>query len=60
MDINALMWQLKCGLINETSVPTSYLRIPEIAAVILQYRWYTGYSSTPGWTTLIRYVNYSS
>ena len=60
MDVNSLMWQLKSGLVSETAVPTSYLLIPEIAAVVLQYRWYIGHSTMPGWTTLIRNINYSS
>ena len=60
MDINSLMWQLKSGLVSETSVPNSYLLIPEIAAVVLQYNWHIGPQTMPGWTTLIKYINYSS
>ena len=61
MDANSLLWQLRSGLITETSVPNIYLFNPEIAATIKQYNWITRPSTTTaGWTTLIRQVSYSN
>ena len=60
MDVNSILWQLKSGIISETAVPNSYITIPEIASAIIQYKWYVGPQTMPGWTTLIKYINYSS
>lgn len=60
MDINSLMRQLKCRLLSETAIPSNYLLIPEIEAVVFEYNWYIGHSNIPGWTKLIRSISYSS
>jgi hypothetical protein len=54
------MFQLTSGLINETAIPTQYLQIPEINEIIIRYNWIIRGSVVPGWTTLVRHVNYSS
>jgi hypothetical protein len=58
--IESLMFQLTSGLINETAIPTQYLQIPEINEIIIRYNWIIRGSVVPGWTTLVRHVNYSS
>jgi hypothetical protein len=58
--IESILIQLRSGLISETSFPSEYALIPEIAAALIRYNWRIGHSHTPGWTTFIRHINYSS
>lgn len=58
--IGSIILQLTTGIVNETSIPTEYVLIPEIASAIIRYHWRIGPSYTPGWTTFIRHINYSS
>ncbi len=58
--INSVLFQLTSGLISETAVPTDYLHIPEINNAIVRYNWTLRASNIPGWTTLVRVINYSS
>jgi hypothetical protein len=54
------MFQLTSGLISETAIPTSYLQIPEIVDVLIKYNWSLRASNIPGWTNVVRIINYSS
>jgi hypothetical protein len=54
------MFQLTSGFISETAIPTDYLKIIEINAAIVKYNWSIRASNIPGWTNLIRQINYSS
>jgi hypothetical protein len=54
------MFQLTSGLITETSLPNEYLYVPEINAAIQRYNWTLRASNIPGWTTLVKVINYSS
>lgn len=56
----SIIFQLTSGFINETSIPTQYLQLPEINAILIKYNWSIRVSIISGWTTLIRQVNYSS
>jgi hypothetical protein len=58
--IDSVLFQLTSGLISETAVPTDYLHIPEINIAIVKYNWTLRGSNIPGWTTLVRVINYSS
>ena len=58
--IESVLIQLTSGIMSETSFPTEYAFIPEIAAAIIRYNWQISHSYMPGWTTFIRHVNYSS
>ncbi len=58
--ISSILYQLTSGLISETAIPTDYVYIPEINAAIVQYNWTMRGSNIPGWTTLVKVVNYSS
>jgi hypothetical protein len=58
--IEAIMFQLTSGLISETAIPTSYLKIPEINAALVKYNWLIRQSSNNGWTTIVKIINYSS
>jgi hypothetical protein len=58
--IESVMFQLTSGLITETAVPNQYLYIPEINAAIQRYNWTLRESNIPGWTTLVKVINYSS
>jgi hypothetical protein len=56
----SIMFQLTSGLISETAIPTIYINNPEINTAIVRYNWVIRASNIPGWTTLIRQINYSS
>jgi hypothetical protein len=58
--ISSVLIQLTSGIMTETSFPTEYALIPEIAAALVRYNWRIAPSYTPGWTTFVRYINYSS
>ena len=58
--IDSILYQLTSGLISETAVPSEYVYIPEINNAIVRYNWTLRASNIPGWTTLIRAINYSS
>lgn len=58
--LESYMFQLTSGLVSETSIPTEYLAIPEIKAALVKYNWSLRASNIPGWTNLIRQINYSS
>lgn len=56
----SIMFQLTSGLVSETSIPTQYLQYNEILTAIQTYNWSITPSTIPGWTRLIRVINYSS
>lgn len=58
--LESYIFQLSSGLISETSIPTEYLQIPEIKVLLVKYNWALRASNMPGWTNLIRQINYSS
>ncbi len=58
--MESIMFQLTSGLISETAIPTSYLQIPEIVDVLIKYNWSLRASNIPGWTNVVRIINYSS
>ena len=58
--VESVLIQLTNRLISETSVPTDYLLNPLIVEAITKYNWTLGHSHMPGWTHLIRVINYSS
>lgn len=58
--LDSILFQLSSGLVSETAVPTTYLDIPQIAAAIIRFNWALRGSNIPGWTTLVRVINYSS
>lgn len=58
--IQAILFQLTSGIVTETAIPTEYALLPEIATILIKYNWYMGPSYTPGWTTFVRHINYSS
>jgi hypothetical protein len=55
----SIMFQLTSGFISETSVPTDYLKYPEIIRAIQTHKWQVG-STMQGWTQLVKIVNYSN
>ena len=54
------MFQLTSGLISETSIPTQLLSLPVINEALVKYNWSLRASNIPGWTIVIRQINYSS
>jgi hypothetical protein len=58
--MESVMFQLTSGLISETAIPTSYLQIPEIVDALIKYNWSLRASNIPGWTNVVRIINYSS
>jgi hypothetical protein len=58
--IESILFQLTSGIMTETSMPTEYALIPEIAAMLIRYNWHIAPSYNPGWTTFVRRINYSS
>ena len=54
------MFQLTSGLVSETAIPTQYLQYTEILTAIQTYNWSIAPSTMPGWTRLLRVINYSS
>ncbi len=57
--IESVMFQLTCGYICETAIPTQYLENPEIISAIQRYMWLVGQTHTNGWTSLYKIINYS-
>ena len=51
--------QLTSGFLSQTSIPTEYLKIPEIVWAINQYKWHIT-ASNISWTDLVKIVNYYS
>ena len=58
--VGSIILQLTTGIVSETSIPTEYVLIPEIASAIIRYNWNIVPSYTSGWTTFVRRINYSS
>ena len=54
----SVMFQLTCGYISETAIPTQYLENHEVISAIQKYKWSVGQSYT-GWTSLYKIINYS-
>lgn len=57
--IESVMFQLSCGYICETAIPTQYLENPEVILAIQKYKWSVGQSQTTGWTSIFKIINYS-
>ena len=57
--LETVLFQLTCGFLSQTSIPTEYLKIPEIMVTITQYKWHIT-ASNYGWTDVVKIVNYSS
>jgi hypothetical protein len=58
--IDSIIIQLTSGILCETDILTEYLQLAEIKNIISRYNWIIRASTIPGWTTLIRQINYSS
>ena len=58
--IESVIFQLSCGYISETSIPTSYLYYSEVILAIQKYKWSIGQSNTNGWTPIYKIMNYSN
>lgn len=58
--IDSVLFQLKSGLITETSIPQHYLHSREVLDAIQKYNWIVGASLTEGWVDLRRIITYSS
>jgi hypothetical protein len=55
----SVLVHLTSGFLSQTSIPTEYLKIPEIMAAINQYKWHIT-ASNYDWTDVVKIVNYSS
>jgi hypothetical protein len=58
--LDSVLFQLTSGLISETSIPTQLLSLPVINEALVKYNWSLRASNIPGWTVVVRQINYSS
>jgi hypothetical protein len=58
--LDSIIFQLTSGLITETSIPTYFLHIPIIHDSLIKYNWAIQTSNIPGWTIVVRQINYSN
>jgi hypothetical protein len=55
----SVLYQLTSGFLSQTSFPSDYLKIPEIANALIVHKWHiTG--SNQGWTDVMKIRNYYS
>lgn len=55
----SVLVQLTSGFLSQTSIPTEYLKIPEIIWAITQYKWHIT-ATNYGWTDVVKIINYSN